>query len=98
MKNHIQICIGLPSYVNWERIRLQCRRLRVDSWVGKIPWRRERKVYPLQYSCLENVHGVTKSWTRLSKFHFTFLSYVHFVMHMGKSVGMGDDAQQLGIC
>ena len=38
---------------------------------------------PLQYSCLENsmdrgawwaaVHGVTKSWTRLSDFTFTFL-------------------------
>ena len=32
--------------------------------------------YPLQYSGLENsmdclVHGVTKSWTRLSDFHFT---------------------------
>ena len=35
----------------------------------------EGKVYPLQYSGLENsvdciVHVVTKSWTRLSKFHF----------------------------
>ena len=40
---------------------------------------------PLQYSCLENpmgggawwaaVHGVTKSWTRLSDFTFTF--HVH---------------------
>ena len=33
------------------------------------------KGYPLQYSGLENsmdcrVHGVTKSWTRLSNFHF----------------------------
>ena len=32
---------------------------------------------PLQYSCLENpwqapVHGVAKSWTRLSDFTFTF--------------------------
>ena len=31
--------------------------------------------YPLQYSGLENsmdwAHGVTKSWTRLSDFHFT---------------------------
>ena len=37
---------------------------------------------PLQYSCLENpmdggawwaaVHGVTRSWTQLSKFTFTF--------------------------
>ena len=40
---------------------------------------------PLQYSCLENpmdggawwatVHGVTKSWTRLSDFTFTFTFY-----------------------
>ena len=39
---------------------------------------------PLQYSCLENsidrgpwwatVHGVTKSWTRLSNSHFHFFS------------------------
>ena len=24
------------------RIHLQCRRARLDSWVGKIPWRRDR--------------------------------------------------------
>ena len=35
----------------------------------------ERKGYPLQYSGLENsmdciVHGVAKSWTGLSDFHF----------------------------
>ena len=38
----------------------------------------EEKGYPLQYSGLENsmdciVHGVTKSWTRLSNFHFVIL-------------------------
>ena len=38
----------------------------------------EGKGYPLQYSGLENsmdyrVHGVAKSWTRLSDFHFTSL-------------------------
>ena len=37
----------------------------------------EGKGYPCQYSGLENsmdciVHGVAKSWTRLSDFHFTF--------------------------
>ena len=37
----------------------------------------ERKGYPLQFSGLENsmdckVHGVTKSWTRLSDFNFNF--------------------------
>ena len=35
----------------------------------------EGKDYPIQYSGLENsmnytVHGLTKSWTRLSNFHF----------------------------
>ena len=39
----------------------------------------EGKGYPLQYSGLENpmdfiVHGVAKSHTRLSNFHFLFLS------------------------
>ena len=43
---------------------------------GRSP--REGKGYPLQYSGLENsmdsiVHGVTKSWTQLSNFHFHLL-------------------------
>ena len=46
--------------------------------LGKYPG--EGKGYPLQYSGLENsmdcvVHGVTKSWTRLSNFHFHFGSF-----------------------
>ena len=92
------------------------KRPQFDSWVGKIPWRRNRlptpvflgfpcgsagkestcnagdlgsisglgrspgegKGYPLQCSDLENsmdciVHGVEKSQTRLSDFHFHFL-------------------------
>ena len=44
--------------------------------MGRSP--REGKGYPLQYSGLENsmdsiVHGVTKSRTRLSDFHLTFV-------------------------
>ena len=38
----------------------------------------ERKGYPLQYPGLEKsciVHGVAKSWTRLSDFHFTSLHW-----------------------
>ena len=39
----------------------------------------EGKGYPLQYSGLENskdciIHGVAKSWTGLSDFHFTTIS------------------------
>ena len=33
---------GLPWWLRWQRIRLQCRRPRFNSWVGKIPWRRDR--------------------------------------------------------
>ena len=45
----------------------------------------EGKGYPLQYSGLENpmdyiVHGVTKSQTRLSNFHF------HFFIHSSKDI------------
>ena len=45
---------------------------------------------PLQYSCLENptdggtwwatVHGVAKSWTQLSDFHFTLLNIIHTIL------------------
>ena len=60
---------------------------------GLIPQSRrspgEENGYWLQYSCLENpmdggawwatIHGVTKSWTPLSDwhFHFTFRSFLH---------------------
>ena len=45
----------------------------------------EGKGYPLRYSGLENsmdfiVHGVAKSWTRLSDFHFTS-RYTQTVFH-----------------
>ena len=41
----------------------------------------EGKSYPLQYSGLENsmdciVHGVAKSWTQLSSFHFHFFKNI----------------------
>ena len=97
------------------KIHLQFRRPLFNSWVRKIPWRRDRlptpvflgfpggsagkesvchvgdlgsipgsgrspgegNSYPLQYSGLENpidgiVHGVAKSETWLSDFHFQF--------------------------
>ena len=49
--------------------------LEVSLYVG------EGNGYPLQYSGLENsrdciVHGVAKSWTRLSDFHFTSLLFM----------------------
>ena len=53
----------------------------------------EGKGYPLQYSGLENsmgctVHGVAKSWTRLSDFHFTFYQPIRHQRFGSKSVRM----------
>ena len=33
---------GLPLYLSWQRICLQCRRTLFDSWVWKFLWRRDR--------------------------------------------------------
>ena len=53
----------------------------------------EGKGYPLQYSGLENsmdciVHGVAKSWTELSDFHFTLLHFSHPYMTTGKTIAL----------
>ena len=61
------------------------------TWVRSLGWERspgEEKDYPLQYSGLENsmdcsVHGVAKSQTRLSDFHF------HFPHHLENSIRAG---------
>ena len=49
-----------------------------ETWVLSLGWEDPLEGYPLQYSGLENsmdykVHGVAKSWTRLSHFHFHIL-------------------------
>jgi len=56
-----------------------------ETWVRSLGWEDspgEGKGYPLQYSGLENsmdctVHGVTKSRTRLSYFHFHLCVYTY---------------------
>ena len=68
--SHVQLC-ATPKWYRWTY--LQSRNRDTDK---------DNNGNPLQYSCLENsmgrgdlwaaVHGVTKSWTRLSDFTFTF--------------------------
>ena len=41
---------GLPWWLSWWRICLQCGRPGLDPWVGKIPWRRERLPTPVFWS------------------------------------------------
>ena len=55
---------GLPWYLSWLRICLQCRRPWFDSWVEKIHWRRDRLPTPvfLGFPCgsadKESAHNV----------------------------------------
>ena len=39
--------IWLLRKLSWQRICVQCRRPPVGSWVGKIPWRRDRLPTPV---------------------------------------------------
>ena len=73
---------GKDSACNVGEICQQCGRPGFDSLVGKILQSREQLV-PLQYSGLENsmdytVHGVTKSQTKVSAFHFHFQGALGF--------------------
>ena len=69
---------GLPRWCSgkgYTQQRRRCKRHRFDSWVGKMPWKKEMATHSsiLVWKILENrgawratVHGVAKSWTRLS--------------------------------
>ena len=62
---------GDQGPISWWRIRLRCGRPGFGPWVGKIPWRRERLPTPVFWPGeFHIVHGVPKSWARLSDFHF----------------------------
>ena len=37
--------LGLPLWLRWLRIRLQCGRPGFDPWVGKIPWRKGKAAH-----------------------------------------------------
>ena len=60
----------------------------------------EGKGYPLQYSDLENsmdyvVHGVAKSQTRLSDFHFTSFRNTHLgACFLGADIHLGPLTRQ----
>ena len=52
--------LGLPWWLNWQRICLECGRLGFDPWVGKIPWRRERLPTPVFWP--GEFHGLYGPW------------------------------------
>ena len=75
---------GLPWWLTWQRICLQCGRPGFNPWVGRIPWRREQLptsvFWPGEFHGL--FHGITKSWTRLSDFHFQSSSQFQFFTYL----------------
>ena len=51
---------GLPWWLSWLRVCLQCGRPGFDLWVGKIPWSREWLPTPVFWS--GEFHGVHSPW------------------------------------
>ena len=51
---------GLPWWLSWERICLQCVRRGFDPWVGKMLWRRERPPIPVFWP--GEFHGLYSPW------------------------------------
>ena len=79
--------IGYPFQYSWASLVAQLLKnppAMWETWVWSLGWEdplEKGNSYPLRYSCLENfmdciVHGVAKSQTRLSDFHFHFLLVV----------------------
>ena len=77
----------LPWWLRQQRIHLQYRRPGFDSWVGKIPWRREWQPTPAmdRGAWQVIVHGVAKSWTQLSDTHTH--THTHRIIFPGWAVG-----------
>ena len=79
--------MGNPLQYSWASLVAQLVKNLLHAWdLGLIPGLgrcSEGKGYPLQYSGLENsmdyiVHGITKSPTRLSDFHFQWpITHIH---------------------
>ena len=51
---------GLPLWLSWWRICLQCGRPGFDPWVRKIPWRKESLPTPVFW--LGEFHGLYSPW------------------------------------
>ena len=60
---NVSVVPGLPLWLSWLRICLQCRRTWYDSQVGKIPWRRDRVPTPVFLGFSGGSDGVESSYS-----------------------------------
>ena len=86
--------IGYPLQSSWASLVAGKESTCNVGYLGSIPGlgrsTREGNGYPLQYSSLENsmdclVHGIAKSQTQLSEFHFHFSSSLPFLFWVSKT-------------
>jgi len=82
---YVYIYMGFPCGLAGKESTCSAGDLGLIPGLGRSPG--EGKGYPLQYSGLENsmdciAHGVSKSWTRLSDFHFTSLHIYIYICGM----------------
>ena len=75
--------LGLPLWLSWQRICLQCGRPGFDLWVGKIPWRRGRLPTPvfLPRQCHE-LYRVSKSQTQTEQLSLSVFTFVALCMRL----------------
>ena len=69
---------AVPLWLSWLRIGLQCRKPGLDTWVGKIPWGRERLPTPVFWP--GEFHGLKSPWGRKELDTTEWLS-LHFTSH-----------------
>ena len=80
--------MGLPLWLRWLRICLQCRRPCFDPWVRKIPWRRHWKstliLLPREFHMQRSLAGYSPwGWKELDPtewlhLHFYFLTKIQW--------------------
>ena len=96
---------GLPRWLRWQRIHLQCGRPGFNLWIGKIPWRRAWQPTPVFLPGMERgawwatVHRVTKCQTQLSEWthtHFTLWDGVGSHGLVWRYLRMGGKSQPSG--
>ena len=82
--------LGLPSWLSWERIHLQCGRPGFDSRVGKIPCRRE--MLPRPVFGPGEFHGLYTFVKATETYLFQFNRKIATCVH-----GLGTDTQGKGV-
>ena len=83
--------LGLPLFLSWLRIHLQCERPEFNPWVGKTPWRREKLPTPVFWP--GEFHGLHIPWGRKESDRTVHVSlslslyeYITLIIHLSMDI------------